>query len=99
MHLTRRVNVDRQHVHQLSASIPGHQRMVRRLDTLVDDMPIPAVGARHTAEDELDGRVEQLQGFGPLPRFEGVGFFCGFFDLPGTPDFVAYGPVFDLMVC
>lgn len=63
---------------------------------MVDDVPIPAVGAGHAAEDQRNCGIEQLERFGPLPGFEGVGFFGCLFDLPGAPDFVADGPVFDL---
>ena len=72
--------------------------MLMRLDALAQDIKIPRRHARDAAEDELQSGIEQLERFGPLPRFVRVLLFGVLFDLPGTPNFVADGPVFDLVV-
>jgi len=86
------------HIKQLSTPHRIHQPMLMRLDALAQDIKIPRRHACDAAEDELQSGIEQFERFGPLPRFVRVLLFGVFFDLPGTPDFVADGPVFDLVV-
>jgi hypothetical protein len=44
----------------------------------------------------VDGRVKQLQGFGPLPCFGSICFRGHLSDLPWPPGFVSEGPIFHL---
>lgn len=64
--------------------------------TVLEGVVVPGGGAVLTAEDEDDAWVQEFESFGPLQGFVGVGFFGHLLYLPGTPGFVAEGPVFDL---
>ena len=86
------------HIKQLPASHRIHQSMLMRLDALAQNIKVPRRHACNATEDELQSGIEQFERFGPLPRFVRVLLFGVFFDLPGAPDFVADGPVFDLVV-
>lgn len=63
---------------------------------MLEGVVVPGGGAILTAEDEDDAWVQEFQRFGPLEGFVGVSFFGHLLYLPGTPGFVAEGPVFDL---
>lgn len=86
------------HVYQRRGSAPS-QAMHIKLDTLLNDVRVPRAETILTAKDELDGRIEQLDGFRPLVGFLGVVFFGHLADLPWAPGFVAERPVFDLWAC
>jgi hypothetical protein len=98
MFVVRRVDVNAMHIDQRlspvaakAVNIPGN--------ALVQDVVVPRRVAGFTAEDEGDGGVEKLEGFGPLVGLFGVVFFGELGDLPGAPTFVAEGPVFYLGEC
>ena len=84
------------HLDQREINVSTQRLGVVRCDTLFENMLIPGTVPIFTAQDELDARVEQLQGFGPLEGLLGVVLFGLLSDLPGPPDFVAESPVFDL---
>lgn len=90
-----RVDVDAVHVNQAGSSAAA-KAMEIKLDALVDDVLVPFAVARLAAEDELDGRVEQLDGLGPLVGLLGVVLLGQLADLPRAPALVAQRPVLDL---
>lgn len=75
--------------------------MVRDLDGFIENMGIPvlptAAEPSLAAEDELDRRIKQLECFGPLKSLVCVLLFATLRYLPRTPDFIAQGPVLDLV--
>jgi hypothetical protein len=56
---------------------------------LVEYVVVPGGGSGFAAENEGDGGVEELEGFGPLVGLFGVVFFGELGDLPGAVAFVA----------
>lgn len=93
---TRRIDVNAMHIHQPLCRTTPPQPMDVEADALLQNVRVPAAVARLAAQDELDGRVEQFEGLGPLVGLAGVFFLGELGDLPGAPDFVSEGPVFDL---
>lgn len=75
------------------------QRMLIASDALLQNIVVPGTSSILTAENELDGGIEKLEGFRPLVRFFGVILFGELFHLPVAPAFVAESPVFDLSWC
>lgn len=89
------VDMNAVHIDQARRRAPT-QAMQVKLDAFLDDMVVPAAGARLAAQDELNRGIQQLERLCPLVGLLGVVLLCHLADLPGAPDFVSERPVFDL---
>jgi len=96
MLLTRRINMQTHHINQLTRNTTT-QLMRMPAQTLGHDCVIPTREAILTTQHELDSWVKQFQCFGPLNGALCVEFRILLFDLPCSPDFVAEGPVLDVI--
>lgn len=66
-------------------------------DALIKDIVIPFCVTFFSAENELDGRIKELESLGPLVGFLCVVFFGIGFDLPFAVNFVSEGPVLNVV--
>ncbi len=85
------------HLMALLLAVQVDRVVVHPRDALVEDVGVPVIVPMLAAEDKLDGRVEEPDGFRPLNRHRHVDLLRHLSDLPVTIDLVAQTPVFNIM--
>jgi hypothetical protein len=82
------IYMDRVHINQ-ALSVVATEAMDIPFYTFLEDIIVPGGVPSFTAEDQGDGRVEELQGFSPLISAFCVVFLGELLHLPWAPAFVA----------
>ena len=87
-----RVDVDAVHVDQTGGHVTAETMQVVS-DTLFECVEVPLRVASLAAQDQLDRRIQELEGFRPLVCLLRIVLLGHHFDLPRTPGLVAESPV------